>query len=633
MSRFLQFDSFEGGQNSADAPASIRNDELVAAVNVDTYRATGARKRGGAASMSLTFGPSNPAAYLFRHVPGVDETAAELWAFDNSGPVGLSRYTGGAWTTPSGFTPFGTVGDGYKISCATLNGKLFIAGPTAGNRLTLWDGSTLRKAGLPTPSAATVADTGAGAYAATARWYWIIWTVQSGGITIRRSPESASVSFTPSGSGTAARVTRPTAPSSGDTATHWEVYGSASSSLGGAVLLGTVAIATTTYDDSAAPGSYTGTAPPVVGTNTVQKPYKYILADGNRLLGLGDYTTGGKQSRVEYTPVLGTSDIGDDERVPQTTTQKNYLDLDENDSGGGTGLGGPLFGSIYVFKYRQTWKLVPNGVDTAPYKKLALTKRLGCIHHRTIVEAEDKDGNPALYWLSHRGPMRATLNGLDRLWRPIKDVWETVNLGAANIPAHGVYHTDKNQIWWFVATGTNDSPDTKIVYDVEKDACYIHTGASADCLSSAMFANTLGASVSRDLKPYVALRSATKILKCDTADTDDAGTAFQAYIKTKPIAVSGLGFNSQLLKLYVLAKAASGVTLTATIDRDFGAETKTTTADLTPAGTETRVQVMFDSAALAGCGHVAVQVGDAAASTATWTIDSLAMELDQQEPR
>ena len=633
MSRYLAFPSLEGGQNSADPPTTIAPNQVVQAKNVDWYRATGARKRGGATAMSLASGPPDKVDYMFRHVPGVDETVAELWAFDNGGPVTIRRYTGGAWTSPAGSTPFGSVGDSFKIICATLNGKLFMAGPGSSDRLYVWDGSTMRRAGLPTPAAATVANTGAGAYAATARWYWIIWTVQAAGVTTFRSPEGPSVTFTPSGAGTAAQVTRPTAPAGADSrVTHWELYGSATSSFGAAVLLGTTAIATTTFDDSVAPGSYTGAAPPISGTNTVQKPYKFILADGNRLLGLGNYANGGKQSRVEFTPVLGTSDIGDDERVTQTITQKNYIDLDENDSGGGTGLGGPLFGNIYVFKYRQTWKLKPTGIDTKPYDKQALTKKLGCIHHRTIVEAEDKDGNPALYWLSHRGPMRATTNGLERIWRPIKDVWETVNLAATNIVAHGIYHTDKNQIWWYVATGSANSPDTKIVYDVEKESYSIHDGTSADAFCSVMFANTLGATVSRDLKPYIGRGGAVKILKCDTSDTSDDGDAFSAYVTLKPLDAAGHGFKTALENVYVQAKVASGVTLTATLTRDHGVESTTATVSLAAAGSETRVVKKIENAQFSGCQHIGITLGDAAAIANTWTVDGLTVQLGQQEP-
>jgi hypothetical protein len=634
MSRYLHFPSFEGGQNSADAPTSIQDNQLVAARNIDFYRATGARKRGGATAMSLTSGPSVEVAYLFRHVPGSDETAAELWAFGDTGPIEKRRYSGGAWSLPSGGSAgLGGVGDAFEICCATLNAKMFIACTHSNDRLYVWDGSTIRNAGLPTPAAATVANTGAGAYAATARWYWVIWTVQSGGITTFRSPESAVVTFTPSGAGTAARVTRPTAPTGDDSrVTHWELYGSATSSFGAAVLLGTTAIATTTFDDSTAPGSYTGDAPPVTGTNTVQKPYKFILADGNRLLGLGDHTAGGKQSRVEFTVVLGTSGVGDDERVPQTTTQKNYVDLDENDSGGGTGMGGPLFGNIYVFKYRQTWKLKPTGIDVKPYDKQPLTKKLGCIHHRTIVEAEDKDGNPALYWLSHRGPMRATINGLERLWRPIKDTWETVNLGATNIVGHGIYHTDKGQIWWYVATGSANYPDTKIVYDVEKEAFSIHDGTSADAFCSVMFANTLGATVSRDLKPYIGRGGAVKILKCDTSDTSDDSDAFKAFITLKPLDAAGHGFKTDLENVYVQAKVATGVTLTATITRDHGIESITPTVLLTASGSETRVVKRIENAQFSGCQHVGITIGDASATANSWTLDGLTVQLGQQEP-
>ncbi len=49
--------------------------------------------------------------------------------------------------------------------------------------------------------------------------------------------------------------------------------------------------------------------------------------------------------------------------------------------------------------------------------------------------------------------------------------------------------------------------------------------------------------MTRALKPYKGISSANNtIYKCDTG-TDDAGSAFQAYIDTKPLAPFGRGFS------------------------------------------------------------------------------------------
>lgn len=110
---------------------------------------------------------------------------------------------------------------------------------------------------LGTPPVGSVANTGSGSYAATLRHYKLQWVTEASGVYTALSELSTSFSFTPSGSGTAARITRSTPAGS---PTHWRVYGSADN-VTYKQLSGDIAIATTTYDDSVAPGSYVGSSP------------------------------------------------------------------------------------------------------------------------------------------------------------------------------------------------------------------------------------------------------------------------------------------------------------------------------------------------------------------------------------
>ena len=71
------------------------------------------------------------------------------------------------------------------------------------------------------------------------------------------------------------------------------------------------------------------------------------MSDTNRILLAGAWETTGtadqtepKQNRVWYTPVLGSTDEGDDERIPNTVDQQNWVDV--GNEGPITGLGGPL---------------------------------------------------------------------------------------------------------------------------------------------------------------------------------------------------------------------------------------------------------------------------------------------------
>jgi hypothetical protein len=462
----------------------------------------------------------------------------------------------------------------------------------------------------------------------------------------RRSEPSPSQSFTPSGSGTKVVVTQPTVPGEGET--HWELEESTDNGtwyqLCGFERGNEIAIATTTADHESNPSSDILTlsqTPAAAGAHTVFPSAKYLLTDGNRLLGAGAWETsgansGGKQSRVWFTPVLGSTDKGDDERVPNQTTQKNWVDINENDGGGITGLGGPIYGAPYAFKYRQVWKLNPTGEIAAPYLPRKIADGVyGAIGHKTIVVAKDRQGNPALYFLGPEGPCRIVIYEGSAtpqyLGRDVEDIWSGINLAASTVVAHGIYHPDKHQVWFWIATGSSNDPDTKLVFDVLlgrftegeriRGGWFKHTGPSAGARCSTLFSNTLAASMSRDLKPYIGRASGTAIWKLDTSTTNDAGTNVQAEITSRPIPIAPLGAKVGMGQSTLLAKAASGVTITQTLNRDFGAETRTSTVLLTPNASETRVIKKFEASEMAQADTIQVTLGDAAAASNSWTLD------------
>jgi hypothetical protein len=613
-----------GGRNGYDAPQAIGDRECVDAVNVDFYKARLANKRGGMQPIPATGSPfTGTISSLFRHVPGTSEAAAELWAVDDAATPTIGRLAGGAvWSTPT-LTDAPT-GTGWDITAASINGKLALSYKSAQNRLPLWDGSTVRRSGLVQPSTPTAANTGAGAYPATLRYYRVRGTVQAIGITIRRSEPSAYLAVTPSGTGSALRVTRPALGTEGET--HWELEGSDDSVT--FYRLATMAIGTTTYDDAASVSSYSNNPlSDLTGKYTLQKAYKFVKADQNRLLGFGSWTSTDKQSRIEISAVIGSSDIGDEERVD--TTINYYIDLDENDSGVATGLHGPVFGSYFAFKDRQVWQLTPTGSTAQPYRQDAISKSVGAIAHYAIATAEDALGNTALYWMSHRGPYRWSVNGLEYIGRNIEDYVTgpsaTINLNAP-VPARAVYHADKRQVWFWWATGSATDPNVGFLYDVQTGGwSRIPTSdALANVRCAVLFANTIGASMSRDLKPYVGQTGgANRIWKADTGTTDN-GTPFQAYVITKAAEPGGAGFFGEVRDVELLAKAAAGVTITDTITADYGVQSVTGTASLTPDGSETRVTRRIEGSGLAGnVRFIQHQIGDVSAVANTWTLDRL----------
>lgn len=637
-----------GGRNGSDPPLSLPETQCVEALNVDWYDGLLGRKRGGADAVTETGGTafSSGMQSLFRHVPGAVETAAEFWGIDGAATPIVKRMTGG--------TSFAdvTVGDAIAtkpqdVMAASLNGKLFLAYDSSVDRLHAYDPSlgspSVRRVGLAASSAPSAADGGgAGGYAATIRYYKQDTIQLDGSRIVRRSELSSGVSFTPSGANANATVTRGTFPGEGET--HWRVWGSADNTTFYNIS-GNIAIGTTTYADTAAPSSYSAnTAQETTGTFTLPPSAKYILTDGNRLLMAGGWESGAKNSRVYFTPVLGSSDQGDDERTRNTTTQKDYVDLNENDGGFITALGGPVAGSPYALKYRQVWKLVPTGDVSTPYIPRKLRDDIGCVAQKTVAIGEDEAGRACLYFLSHRGPYRIGTNGIQYLGRDNEDIWSTMNLGASTVVAHSVYHTDKHQWWVWIATGSANDPDVKMCFDVllgipdannrVRGGWSKHTSSSAAARCSAMMSTTLGATMSRDLKPYIGRASGTAIWKCDTSTTNDAGTNFQAYVKTRPVTqASPLGMNVAIGQASLIAKAASGVTITQTIDRDFGLETVTATVLLTAAGSETRVFRKIEGSDMAGAGILQLQWGDSAAASNAWTLDAVVAPMDQQELR
>lgn len=663
--KLITIGDLRGGRNGADPPIALPDNQCVEALNVDWFDGMIGRKRGGAAAVSDTGGTafSSGLQTVLRHVPGADETAAEFWGVDGAATPIAKRMTGG--------TSFANVTVDDAISTrpqdvvgATLNGKLFLAYDSSVDRLHVYDPNLasprVRRVGFATPAAPTAANQGSGTYAANLRYYRVRWAQVSSGKVIRVSEPGASVSFTPSGSGLSARITRPTAPGEGETSwfievstddkTYYWLY--AGSTIAGQVF----AIATTDttgFDDTAATSSYSAhTVSDPTGMYSRFPSVKYLLSDGNRLLGAGAWESsgadsGGKNSRVWFTPVLGSTDRGDDERVPNQTNQKNWVDLNENDGGGITGMGGPINGVPYVFKYRQIWRLAPTGDVSVPYIPRKISDAYGAIGHKTICTGRDHVGNPALYFLSQDGPCRIVVAGgvaqIQYLGRDVEDIWSGLNRAATTVVAHGIYYAAKHQVWWWIATGSSNDPDTKIVFDVllgrftegerVRGGWSKHTGNSAAARCSCLMSNTLGASMSSDLKPYIGRASGTAMWKCDTSDTDDAGTAFQSYVKTKPIAIAPVGMNVGVGKTVLLAKVASGVTITQTIDRDYGIETRTSTVLLTASASETRTVKTFEGSEMAQAGTLQFQWGDASATANAWTLDAATLPVHTEDRR
>lgn len=633
------------GRTNPNIPYAILPDQCAEAINIDFFRTSLARKRNGASSIGMTGATfTNGISSLFSHVAESDQAARELWSVDDGSATAttnrINRLTAGVvWANMTLVDVVSTTP--WQVNFVTHNGKLVLTYDSPVNRLHEFDpltsGTTVIRMGLAgQTTAATVANTGAGAYPATIRYYKVAFATINGAATYRKSDLTPSVSFTPSGAGTHARVTRPTAP--GETETHWLLY--ASPVNADFTLLATVAIGTTTFDDNTLPAAYDGELAADPGAFTCPPSGKFLALNDNRLIIGGAWeTTAGdamfpSARRVYWTSALGSTDQGDDERISNTSSTKSYADFEEALNG----ISPAIQGSNYIFSYNSQWKFVSTSVPGAPFIKYRIGGAKGCIEHKTIIEGEDEDGDPCIYWLSPQGPMRKSKNGDQSMVDDVADIWDTVNLAATRMVGHGVFHKDRHQIWWWVATGSSNDPDTILVFDtrlgvsgagVVKKGWSEFTGTMASARCSTMMSNTLGASMSRDLKPYLGKGSSTAVWKCDdTAQTTDAGTQFQAYIKTRPYTPWGIGMTGGMQEeALISAKIEVGTNIDLTINRDFGIETRTSSTFIIAAGAETRVTRLFENSAIADCSAVQFQIGDSGATTNPWTLDLFQVPL------
>jgi hypothetical protein len=648
-----------GGLNDTDAPQDIAPNQCQIAQNVEwTTTRFAQRRQGGVNSIHATepWGTSHTLLTLMRHTPTADEGTAEMWGVSNASPPVMARMAAG-----NQFSAV-TVSDGWTDTSATLingvslNGKFFIAGNTAVDRLHVWTGTTLRRVGLATPAAPTVANTGAGTYAATIRYYKVQWYNNS--LTPETWSElSPSVSFTPSGAGTAARVTQPSLPGEGET--HWVLW--ASPDNVNFYFIANAVIATTTIDDTTVPSGYSAVAAAQAGRPSDADYYtppisaKYLLADEDRLILLGSWETASMASAVMWTPVNGSTPanftVADDERVPST----NRLDLDRSDGGGITG-GGIVDGVIYVFKLSHIYRLVRTGNADLPYRGVPVTKSLGALSHKSIVLGEDDAGNACLYFWSLRGPYRLSVEGgLEYLGRDIETGVSALNTTAPTILIFGVWHGTKRQVQWWLTTSGSTFPDRKYVLHVRhakrdehrevRGGWALHTEGASTCTAAVMFANTLGATMSLDLKPYCAQVHVSglpdgPVIKYDAdGTTTDRGALQSTYIaRVKPGAFQpgGPGMKGGITQTYVRG-TPSNRTLTIDAIRDDGAETRSATVTMpapgSPAVSRALVKVEGDALA-ADAMYVELVLDDdvSPASSAAWAVDALGVRVRTEGP-
>jgi hypothetical protein len=370
---------------------------------------------------------------------------------------------------------------------------------------------------------------------------------------------------------------------------------------------------------------------------------KYILSDGVRLFGLGVWESAAGDSlapvsgRLYFTPARGASDADhDDERVQSTADQDDFLDLNISGGTADRGLAGPINGRIFAFQSRGIYMIVPTQSAVSPVKRIVISETYGAVSHHSLVVGEDEAGAPALYFLDPQaGPMRIGL-GADLQWvgKDIKDIWETVNLSASTVVAHGVYDVVKKQIKWWVATGASNEPDTMIVYHVAlgrteagsgdvRGGWAKWTGSLAAARTSVMFASTLAATRPLLNVPYAG-NATTALFRQDGTSNQDFGTNYQAYIESKAFQFDTRARLSRLNEAYVSARVQAGTTIGHTVIKNFGDEaniSETVSLAAPNGGSETRVRPRVVGLDLTALQSASIRLGDTAAADTTWLLD------------
>lgn len=611
MAQPIVIDDLQGGI-ADEHPSAIQPNQVAAAYDVDYWGANCCGRRNGTTQLT-----GIAAVGLFRHTPTNDNGDDLLFTVTSGGAWRSYTVAGsGANYTPAPADTFTPV---TGVDAVSLHGKFFIACKNSTSRLHVWDGTNFRRVGfVATTAAPTAANSGgAGSYSGT-RYFRVRWVLQSGGATILRSEPSAVLTKAPSGVNLSMTVTRPTAPGEGET--HWEIEESIDNA--NFYRLSTVAVATTTYVDSLASTAVatTGTLSEDSGDYLPPSSARWLTVDNDRLILGGDFEDASLDSRVSWTPLSGAIGVGNDERLP--LDNPNYIDCDGRSGGGLTGLKA-YEGKLVAFKLNQIHVLVRSGSSGNAYLPGTVIRSKGALPY-SVAEGFDARGQAALYFLDPAsGPSVMGGAGLVGLTPQLRRTWnDNINRNATVRVCNAVYYADKQQMWWHIATGANNTPNQRWVYHTQTGGVTFHTLPSAVAACTLWDAN----SAQGGSKPTIA--HAAAIVTADTTATSDAGTAFRAYIRTRAYTVSALIGKGGITSGVLEADVAAGVSLTLKLIRDYGAETTTVTALLTATGTETVVIVPVDDAFISEAKVVQFEIGDASAvSVAAWQLHRMVFTL------
>lgn len=271
----LAITSTRGGFDDETSPHELPNDACTVADNVEWWLSSLGERRYGCEPVDIVGSGLEDETCVVHAVewyPTGDPQAPEWFVVAATPGVSVSvarRDSSGTWHSITPADPILTTEpDIYRINSVAVNNKLFVAYHSSVDRLHVWDGTSLRRAGLGQPAAPTAVTNGSGTYSGT-RFFRVRYVIKNAdGDVVVRSEPSDSYTFYPPGTGSGATVTRPALLGEGET--HWEFE--ASDNDTDFYLISTILIATTTYVDTIA-GPNTIPAVPT----TVTAPAGYVL--------------------------------------------------------------------------------------------------------------------------------------------------------------------------------------------------------------------------------------------------------------------------------------------------------------------------------------------------------------------
>jgi hypothetical protein len=638
---------------------ALRPDIATEVLNVELVPGSLGRRRPGFVLLDMTSGPTDTLYHVFPYRPTT--TTPELWAISGTASAATAhRYRiGDGWLSVT-LLDTAAAAAGRHFAAAALNNKLFLAYNSAVNRLHVHDTSAgtgqLRLVGIAPSAAPSIANTGAGAYAATERYYRIGWRIKVGSVVRATAELSSATAFTPSGTGTHARITKPTTP---DNATHWVVYGNTEDVYDTYKELSEIAVGTTTYDDNETPADYEGEAPAEVGLNIPPPSCKFIVSDGNRLIMAGVHETSGSAGQtppqegfVYVTRVMGSSEQGDDESIPHTSRFSYRIAVAANDSDRILGLSSPMDGVIYVFKQFSIHQLIPTGNDLQPYVVQKFADGIGLqppanenatTSHHCIVAAVDEQARPVLYFPGTAGHYRiSSAAGLEYVGRDLAghNSAGAVATGGFYGPlcSVGFYDPTRRQAWWLdIARNVFHVYTPSRAVRTEDGwtggwALYSLDGFTATWEAAAVFEITGWTSTTRPVRiPVIGGVSGGigRVMYVNEGSTLDQDAAFTSRVTSK-VFLPGDGWQRTTLGRPLLEASVDSVVPTVSLIVDYGLRTRSAAArSIAATGTETRTAVVIEGVEDAAARAVQLRVAWAATQTAT--VDALTVPYQGQE--